>query len=339
MIALDHPPVLLLLPLALLPLVVPLLPARAQPALAAADAGRAGRSLGPALRATGALAFAALVLGLAGPWWGGTSHLRAGTGAHLVLVIDRSLSMNDSFAGRTPDGANEAKAAAAKRLLTDFVRRRAHDRIAVVGFSTAPMLLLPMTDRKAAVEAAIAAIDEPGLSKTDVGRGLALAFSLFDDTAEDASRAIVLVSDGAGIVPREVQQALSAMAARQNASLYWLYLRTKGAKRIFEVPAPGEPDTAQARPERHLHLFFERLGIPYRAFEAEDPAGVEAAIAEVDKIEAKPLLYREQGPQRSLRAPLFAVAAVAIAALLAARLLDRPLPAPPGGPLVVGGDG
>jgi mxaC protein len=338
MITLDHPLVLLLLPLALVPLLVPLLPARAQPALGAADAGRAGRGLGPTLRVLGAVAIAALVAGLAGPWWGRASQVRVGTGAHLALVIDRSLSMNDSFAGRTPDGQNESKAAAAKRLLTDFVHRRPHDRMAVVGFSTAPMLLLPMTDHKPAVEAAIAAIDEPGLSKTDVGRALAMAFSLFDDSSEDAARAIVLVSDGAGIVPREVQEALLPMAARQGASLYWLYLRTRGAKGIFQPPAPGEPDTAQARPERHLNLFLKRLRVPYRAFEAEDPEGVAQAIAEIDKLEAKPLLYHEEGPRRPLGSPLFGLATAAIIALLAARLLDRPLPPLPRGALILEDD-
>lgn len=342
MISFDHPLWLAALPLALLPALVPLLTAFGQPALGTGPGGREGRAIEGALRVCGVLALGLLALGLAGPWIGGGTRPRVGTGAHLALLIDRSLSMNDSFAGRAPvgegaggsPGENEAKATAAKRLLTGFVAARPHDRIAVAAFSTAPMAVLPMTDRPEAIAAAIAAIDEPGLAKTDVGRGLALAFSMFDDTAEDAARAVILVSDGAGIIPRLTQDLLIAEAARQRPNLYWLYLRTRNAKGIFDKPRPGEPDTAQARPERHLHLFLERLGIPYRAFEAENPEDVARAIAEIDRLEAKPLIYRETLPRRALAGPCFAVAALAIGLLALARLLEQPAPPAPAGPFL-----
>lgn len=336
MIGFDHPLRLMLLPLILLPLVVPLLGTVARPDPIKTGMARSA-TIEPLLRALGAFALAALITGLSGPHLRGGSLLRLGTGAHLVLLIDRSMSMNDSFAGRRPDGANEAKAAAAKRLLAEFVAQRPHDRIAVAGFSTAPMLFLPMTDRKEAIAAAIAATDESGLSKTDVGRGLALAFSLFDDMAEDGSRAVILVSDGAGLIPREVQEALIAASRRQKVNLYWLYLRTANAKGIFDKPAPGEPDTATARPERHLHLFLERMGIPYRAFEAENPEAVARAIATIDRLEARPLVYREEIPRRPLARWCWAAAMGATALLLLARLSERsPLP-PQRGPFILPG--
>lgn len=334
MIGFAHPAWLVALPLALAPLLIPLLTPARQPALGAGLAPREGRLLEAALRGLGVLGIAALALGLAGPYLGGGTRPRIGEGAHLVLLIDRSLSMNDSFAGRAPDGANEAKAHAAKRILTDFVASRPHDRIAVAAFSTAPIPVLPMTDRPEAVAAAIAAIDEPGLAKTDVGRGLALAFSLFDDTAEDASRAVILVSDGAGIIPRLTQEALIAEAARQRPNLYWLYLRTQNAKGIFDQPRAGEPDTAQARPERHLNLFLERLGIPYRPFEAENADAVARAIAEIDRLEAKPLLYREPLPRRPLGRACFALGTLAILALVLARLIEQPAAPRPRGPFL-----
>ena len=87
--------------------------------------------------------------------------------------------MNETFAGRQPSGAEESKAAASRRLLADFVGARAHDLFAVTAFSTAPMLVMPMTDRHDAVRAAIAAIDRPGLDYTNIGRGLGMALSQF----------------------------------------------------------------------------------------------------------------------------------------------------------------
>lgn len=338
MIGFDHPLRLLLAPLMLLPLLVPLLATLIRPGPASVRAGT-GPGLEMLLRLLGMGCLLALVLGLAGPRIGGGTSLRVTTGANLVLLIDRSMSMNDSFAGRRPDGENEAKAEAARRLLTDFVAARQGDRVAVAGFSTAPMLMLPMTDRKEAVLAAISATAEPGLAKTDVGRGLALAFSLFADTGEDAARAVILVSDGAGVIARETQDRLRAEAQRLGANLYWLYLRTANTKGIFEPPTPGEPDTAMARPERHLHLFLERLGLPYRAFEAESPEDVARAIEAIDRLEARPILSRESLPSRSLARLCFALAMINAILLFLAKCAELPPTNLPRGPWIkVGGD-
>lgn len=339
MILFDHPLRLILLVLLALPALIPLLAALSRPTSTAGTVPH--RGVEGLLRLLGLMAMAALILGLAGPRIPGGQLTRLTTGADLVLLIDRSMSMDDSFAGRRPDGENEAKSLAARRLLTDFVTSRQGDRIAVAGFSTAPMLMLPMTDRKDAVLAAITATGEPGLSKTDVGRGLALAFSLFTPTTGEAetpaSRAVILVSDGAGLIPREVQDQLMTEARHLQTNLYWLYLRTQNAKGIFDRPAVGEPDTAMARPERHLHLFLERLGIPYRAFEAESPEDVARAIAAIDKLEARPVLTHESLPSRSLTGICWITAFVASLLLLAAKCAEIAPPPPPRGPWIRGG--
>ena len=235
--------------------------------------------------------------------------------------------MDNTFAGGRSDEGSESKAAAARRLLVDFVAQRPHDRIAVVGFSTSPMLFLPMTDHRDAVRAAVNGIDEPGLSQTDVGRGLAMALSQFEDTPATASRAIMLVSDGAAVIAPKVQAILRAEATRKTVSIYWLYLRSDRAKGIFEPVAPGEMDTPQLRPERHLHLFLGELGVPYRAFEAENVEAVADAIAEIDKLEARPLAYEERLPRRDLAPLAFAGAAAALLVLVLARLAERPFTA------------
>lgn len=153
-------------------------------------------------------------------------------------------------------------------MIADFVARRPHDRIGVAVFSTSPMAVVPLTDHQEAVQAAVAALDRPGLTYTDVGRGLLLAMSMADEAAVNASRVAVLVSDGAAVIDRQVQAALRDAVARSPVNLYWLFLRTKGSHGVFEPPPQGEEDTPQANPERRLHLFLSTLGIPYRAFEA-----------------------------------------------------------------------
>ncbi len=320
----DHPAVLALLVLALLPLLATPFRRRGIASAGLVPDDPLSRLVGAGLRFAGMLAMVALVLGLAGLHRREQSVEREGTGAHLVLLLDRSSSMDNSFAGRAPTGDQESKSAAAKRLLAEFVARRPHDRIAVAAFSTSPMPVLPLTDHHEAVDAAIDAIDRPGLAFTDVGRGLALAFSYFADDTDEASRAVLLVSDGAALIDRRVQEALRDAAARTPVHLYWLFLRTRGAQGIHDVPATGS-DSAQANPERHLHLFLQSLGVPYRAFEATSPEAVAQAITEIDRQETRPIRYAERIPRRDLARPAFLVAAIAVALLLAAKLAERQL--------------
>ncbi len=320
----DYPLVLAGLLLTLLPLAVSPLARQGVPALALVPPDRLSRAVGGAIRLSGMLAIAALVLALAGLHRRAETVEREGRGAHVVLLLDRSSSMDNTFADRAPSGDSESKSLAAKRLLSEFVTRRPNDRIGVVAFSTAPMPVLPLTDHHGAVLAAIAAIDRPGLAFTDVGRGLALALASFGSDSDEASRAIVLVSDGAALIDRKVQEALRDAVARSPVHLYWLFLRSRGARGIFEAPPPGE-NTPQANPERHLHLFLQSLGVPYRAFEAGSPEAVGQAIAEIDRQETRPLRYIEPVPRRDFAPPLLAAAAVALALLLLAKAAERPL--------------
>ncbi|KPL53955.1 hypothetical protein ABB55_18510 [Prosthecomicrobium hirschii] len=316
------PLVLLLLPLALLPLFVAPRRADGIPALDAIPADPVSRAVDRGLRIAGAVAMAALVLAGAGLQRSAGEIERIGRGGHIALLIDRSGSMNDSFAGRTPQGSEEAKAATARRLIDAFVVKRARDRIGMIGFSTSPMLLMPMTDRTAAVRAAIAAIDRPGLAYTDVGRGLARALDMLDEDPGEAARSILLVSDGAAVIDRKVQADLRDAFSRRRVNLYWLYLRTAGSRGIFAPPPPDMEDNPQVLPERHLNLFLASLRQPYRAFEAESPEAVAAAIAEIDKLEVAEMRYRERIPAVDLVPAALGIALGALALLLAARLME-----------------
>ena len=66
------------------------------------------RCLHLAIQVTGALAILLLVAGLAGLFRGQYAVERTGHGASLVLLLDRSRSMDDSFAGRSPAGGEES---------------------------------------------------------------------------------------------------------------------------------------------------------------------------------------------------------------------------------------
>ncbi|MEH6719592.1 MAG: VWA domain-containing protein [Aurantimonas endophytica] len=327
MLALNfgHPWLLLALPIVFAPFLVSALRRSPHPYRLNAPLDRVSLALSLALPFLGSIALLLLLLGLAGLHRTDQVVVREGLGAHLMILIDRSSSMESTFANRRPDGGEESKAEAAKRLLTAFIERRPHDRVGVAMFSTAPLLAVPLTGQHEIVKAAIATMGFPGLAQTNVGRGLALAAGSFGSETASASRAVLLVSDGAGVISREVQAQLRDIIARQPVNVYWLFLRTEGAKGIFEVPASGERDTPQTRPERHLHLFLQTLGVPYRAFEADSSDAVREAIGEIDRLEARPLLYEEQVPRRDFDRLAFAGAAVCLLFLVLMKSFETTL--------------
>lgn len=321
-LALETPAVLWLAPLLLLPLLLSAQMAQGYPSLAGFERDPVSVLVEWVLKLAGVIAIGGLILGLGGLHRTGTAIEKRGEGAHIVLLIDRSSSMDNTFAGRAPAGGEESKSAAARRLLKQFVIGREHDLVGVAAFSTSPMHVLPMTEQKEAVLAAVDAMDRPGLAFTNVGRGLALSLDMQEADTSLAARVIVLVSDGAAVIDRKVQEKLRAAFAKRRVNLYWLFLRTEGTPGIFDVPAPGEEDTPQAMPERHLNIFFKSLGIPYKAFEAENPEAVAAAIGEIGKLERSPITYFERVPQQDLAGFAYAVAATALALLVLGKLAE-----------------
>jgi mxaC protein len=321
-LALTTPAVLWLAPLALLPFVVRLHVPQAYPSLALLTGDPLSMAIDFGLRLAGAVAILALLLGVGGLHLAGQTNQHIGSGAHIVLVIDRSSSMDDSFAGSRPTAQQASKSAEARRFLRSFVANAEHDMLGVAIFSTSPLQALPLTTHREAVLAAVDAIARPGLSETDIARGIAMALSMHDDDPSSASRAIILVSDGAGVIDRLVQEKLRAAFRKRPVHLYWVFLRTANAPGIFDPPAAGERDVPQVAPERHLHRFFQSLRIPYRAFEAERPEAIGDAIAEIGRLERHPIVYSERTPEQSLSRYAYAVAALALALLLAARMAE-----------------
>lgn len=318
----QHPALLFALVLALLPLLVLPLTPRATPWNALLPVSRGGRWLDLLIRLTGAVAIAALVLGLAGLKRDVVTVVREGYGAHLVLLLDRSTSMDHSFAGHAPTGGEQSKAAAAAEFLRHFVQARSHDRIGVAAFSTGPLFVLPLTDYHPGVLAAIDASRLPGLAYTNVGKGLALALAYFHGEPLASARAVVLVSDGAAAVDHATEAVLRREFATSGARLYWIYLRTAGSPGVFDAPLNPADDNWSIRPERQLHRLFENIGMPYRAYEAERPAALDEALRDIDRLEHAPLQYRELLPRVDLSAWCYGVAFVAVLGLCTVKAME-----------------
>jgi mxaC protein len=322
----DYPWLLLLLPLAAVPLMrAPWAPVRYS-WIELVPPDRLSDFLGWLWRLLGAAAIAATVAGLAGPNQPQGQLERVGQGAEVLLLLDRSSSMDQpfgvdltapAFAGAT----REAKGTVARRVLSEFTARRGEDLFAMMMFSTFPIPTLRFTQRQEMIQAGIAAADlGRGLADTDIGRALLAAAAQFDNRPYSGSRVVLLVSDGGAQLDPQTRARIVNALERQRIALYWIYIRS--------FRSPGLSADAQASavddetvPERSLHAFFRSMGTPYRAYEAENPDALQRAIADVSRLENLPIRYTETLPREDLGQYCYGLALAATMGLMALSII------------------
>ncbi len=338
----DAPGWLLLLPLALLPLRAASGAALASTWPSTLPRDRASDLLHWALRAAAVLALAALVFGVAGPYRPEVQVERVGRGAEIVLVLDRSRSMDQGFAGARPATAvtgtgpealdhyaklraaesRESKGKVARQLLSAFAQQRPDDRFGMVVFSTLPMRVLGFTQKPEIIQAAINAGNiGRGLSETNIALALQSALGFFDDRPYTGSRIVLLVSDGGDRLDADARERITQLARKLRVAFYWIYIRSPRSPGLM-LDQPPPPADADAVPEFLLHRFFESLQVPYRAYEADNPEALQKAIADVNRLENLPISYLDTLPRRDLSAWAYAAALAAVLALLAANLVE-----------------
>ena len=339
----DQVWLLWLLPLALLPLLAPPGGAIDNAWVRLAPRDRASDALGWALRIAGTLALAALVVGIADPYRPEFPVERVGKGAEIVLVLDRSRSMDQGFAGARPSAAapkgtgpgaldyymsqtpgrlRDSKGKVARQLLGEFAAGRPDDRFGMITFSTLPIRVLEFTQKREAIQAAITAGNiGRGLAETNIGLALLAALASFDERPYTGSRIVMLVSDGGDRLDPDVAERIADRVRQHRVAIYWLYLRSANSPGL--MPEAGDsPQVAETVPEHALHRYFESLATPYHAYEAGDAQALKSAIDAVNRLENLPITYVDTMPRRDLSAPCFALAFGCVLLLLAANLVE-----------------
>jgi mxaC protein len=317
----TYPWVLWALPIAVLPLLSYAARTFSYPAIGDWPRDIASEVLQLLMRATGALTLAALVVASAAPYLEGGTQTLSGTGAEIVIVLDRSGSMSEPLLGEGDAGSirgethGQSKIEAARRILLAFMQRRPGDTFGMVTFNASPIGVAPLGEDRALVESALKSAEARSEGYTSPARALGLALDYFRDRPLTAARVVLLVSDGGATISAANRAKVAALFRERQASLIWIYTR---GEQEPSIRVPKE----LASQSLSMHEFFASLSSPYEMFEVVDSQGLARAVAEVGRMTNLPTRYEQRLPRRDLGAPLFVFALACILALLGTRLLE-----------------
>lgn len=323
----SYPWLLLLLPLGLLPWLRPEQPPVVLPSIDILPGDKLSWLLFLVARIAAWLAITGLVFALAGPFRPAETVTRTGHGAQIILLLDRSRSMDQPFHSKKnskipvlaqPVYNLESKGNVARRVLSEFVAARKDDRFGMLVFSTRPIEVLPLTDKQPLILAAIQAGNiGRGLAETNLGTGLMRALAYFKNQPYTGSRIVVLISDGAADLTVGDRSRIEKMLKRLKVSIYWIYIRSSNSMGLYETVASDA-----LAPQQKWHRFFTAMDTPYRVYTAENPEDMKRAIDDVGRLQNLPILYEEIIPRRDLARPFYLVVTVLLAALTLVRAFE-----------------
>lgn len=269
-----------------------------------------------------------LAVALAGPRTGDATSVVRREGIAIVMVVDRSGSMQarDFVRGDT----SVSRLDAVQRVFHDFVSRpgRAGDLIGLVAFARYADGVCPLTTDRGnllAILDQLEIVSDRSEDGTAVGDGLALAVERLRGQ-EALSKVAILLTDGvenAGVIP-PLQAA--ELAASHGVRVYTIGAGTTGYA-PFPVQGPGGRTVLQRAyveiDERTLQRIAVRSGGRY--FRAGDADALAEVVDEIDRLERSQITEIRYLEYRHHHVPLVASALglLGVAALLSASWLRR----------------
>ncbi|MBF0630804.1 MAG: VWA domain-containing protein [Magnetococcales bacterium] len=286
-----------------------------------------------------ALAVVCLAIALAGPRTGDDTTQIRSEGIAIVLVIDRSGSMDARDFVEGDYGVSRLDAL--KKIIREFVKGggvgpgRPNDVIGVVAFGTFADSISPLTmdhDNLLAILDQVEVARDPAEASTAIGEGLGLAVERLRMLEEDnplgrvRSKVIILLSDGVNNAGDIEPLHAADLAASHHIQIHAIAAGTTGN---VPIPVPtlngGRQLVRQYMEvdEKTLDAVAKRTGGQF--FHAENAEALAQAYHAIDQLE-KSEINEIRYVQYREHYPFFVVAAmvlIAIWALLNATLLRR----------------
>ncbi len=255
-----------------------------------------------------------LLIGLSKPSIPESMIEKTGLGAEIVLLLDRSRSMDQPYGKVDPNRsliinqkAVSTKSVAARDVLKDFVKNRPTDYFGLINFSSRPIKIFPLTQKHEAIQNAISSSTlGRSLAETDISAVLIEGLNYFKNRHYTASRVLMLISDGGAQIDPITRVKIKELANKYRVSMYWIYLRGRGSPGIEDEDM--NKDGAGAVPEFFLNKYFKSLGVPYKVYEASDSKQLNSALKEIDKLQKMPTRFIETIPPKSLSYNAFLLA-------------------------------
>ena len=278
----------------------------------------------PTLRILRALAFVCAIIALARPQSGSAFREVEWSGRDLLLALDISGSMQ--ALDFHIDGERVNRLAALKKVVTQFVRERAGDRIALVVFGDKVFTQCPLTLDVEAVNRFVSDL-EVGMAGqgTAIGDALGVSLRRIKDIESD-SKTIVLVTDGknnsGNLAPLEAANLAKELGVKVHAVGIG-----SSAPAPFPVKIPFGATTIMQRPmeydEKTLESIASVTGGEY--FNARDMKSLERVYAQINRLEERVEKTLNYVDYEELFEPfvLTALAAMVILEVLAATVLLR----------------
>ena len=215
------------------------------------------------------------------------------SGRDLMLCIDISGSMReaDLYAGNT----RATRMAVVKQVASDFVARRAGDRVGLVMFGSQAYVQTPLTRDHETVQHFLseAAVGLAGRS-TAIGDAIGLAVKRLRDRPE-AARVIILLTDGensAGVI--EPLQA-AQLAAQNNIRIHAIGVGADAQSNLFNAPVGGPRSELD---EATLRAISDATGGQY--FRARNQKELASIYREIDRLEPTDEEGNEFRPMKEL---------------------------------------
>lgn len=146
---------------------------------------------------------------------------------YLVFDVSRSMLAEDFQPNRLE---------AAKKIMTDFVDMRPHDRLGLIMFSEKVYTQLPLTTDYELVKKMISEIDIGFLgSGTNIGDALGLGVARLNQSLAE-NRIIILLTDGVSNVGTLNPKQAAEMAKEAGVKVYVIGIGTDGE---VQIPLPG----------------------------------------------------------------------------------------------------
>lgn len=239
-----------------------------------------------------------LCLAAARPQIAGEAHRMPNEGRDIMLVLDISTSMLET--DFSYNGHRLTRIDAVKATVSDFVKKRASDRIGLILFGTRAYLQAPLTYDKAAIKDILYSM-QAGMAgdSTSIGDALALALKNMRLTQKPDSQVIILLTDGENNDGSLSMAEAIKLAAQENIKIYTigvgspnLFFKMLTAVGLQGIDESELKDLAQMTKGQYFRASSAQdLQKVYQMIDALEPATEEERfIQEVDEIYYIPLL-------------------------------------------------